>query len=484
MIENISLDFFDNFMAVILEVFFAATAVLYCYWIKPFVLKKRAVYAATVLYWLISLVGRYTDAPKWASVIMSVVGFLLPCFVLYLLDERRNLLQKIFLCSVFSLIWWTMLEMLSEFGFYERDIALSYEPFLTSVTAAVIEFVVYNVLFYSIATVILFFSFRLIHKTYKSKYEELSWREFIMLLAPTSSLLVVKPIIRSYFFLWMDGIENGSIEENIPGDPFRIIFCILSYASILVIIIFYQQIKEKQEEEYSIRSLERQTEDMHHHMEQIEETYETMRAMRHDMGNHMAVIQGLIESGDREAATEYIGAWKSNFDKLNKLIKTGNPFTDAAITGFADRFSEAGIAFEQSFIYPDRLKIDPFDMCVVLSNALQNAYEASLNTQDPAVFLTSVLRGNTFILNVKNRCGGQVPFITEDGIPYSSKKEDGHGYGLKNIRNIAHKYNGEIEIRQEVRPEGPSMDLPNGQDNILLSTDHRGEFILNVMLIG
>ncbi|MCR5595303.1 MAG: GHKL domain-containing protein [Lachnospiraceae bacterium] len=465
MIENISLDFFDNFMAVILEIFFAATAVLYSYWIKPFVMKKRAVYAAAVLYWLISLIGRYTDGPKWVSMVMSVVGFLLPCIVLYLLDERRNLLQKVFLCSVFSLIWWTMLEMLSEFGFYERDIALSYEPFLTSVTATVIEFVVYNVLFYSIAIAILFFSFRLVHKTYKRKYEELTWREFIMLLAPTSSLLVVKPIIRSYFFLWMDGIKNGSIEDNIPGDPFRIIFCILSYASILVIIIFYQQIKEKQEEEYSMRELERQTEDMHRHMEQIEETYETMRAMRHDMGNHMAVIQGLIESGDREAVTEYIGAWKKNLDNLNKSIKTGNPFTDAAISGFADRFIEAGITFDQSFIYPDQLRIDPFDMCVVLSNALLNAYEASLCVEDPAASLTSVVRGNTFILNVKNRINSRISDVTEEGIPYSTKKEDGHGYGIRNIRNIAHKYNGEIEVRQD-------------------ESDHRLEFILNVMMIG
>ena len=208
MIENISPDFFDNFMAVVLEIFFVATAALYCYWITPFVMKKRAVYTAAGLYWLIGLIGRYADVPKWTGVVMSVAGLMLPCTVLYFLDERRNLLQKVFLCAVFSLIWWTMLEMLSEFGFYERDIALSHEPFLTSVTAAVIEFVVYNVLFYSIATAILFFTFRLVHRTYKRKYEELTWREFIMLLAPTGSFLVVKPIIRSYFYLWMEALRK------------------------------------------------------------------------------------------------------------------------------------------------------------------------------------------------------------------------------------------------------------------------------------
>ena len=233
-----------------------------------------------------------------------------------------------------------------------------------------------------------------------------------------------------------------------------------------------------------MRELERQTEDMRRYMEQIEETYETMRAMRHDMGNHMAVIQGLTENADKEAVKEYIGTWKKNLDNVNNSIKTGNPFTDAAISGFADRFFETGILFEQSFVYPEQLRIDPFDMCVVLSNALQNALEASMNVRDPAVSLTSVVRGNTFILNVKNRINKRVSDITEEGIPYSSKKEDGHGYGLKNIRNIAHKYNGEIEIRQEVRPDSPSTDFPGGPDNILLSYDHRFVFILNVMMIG
>jgi sensor histidine kinase regulating citrate/malate metabolism len=184
-------------------------------------------------------------------------------------------------------------------------------------------------------------------------------------------------------------------------------------------------------------------------MEQIDETYEKMRAMRHDMGNHMAVIQGLIESGDRDAANDYIGEWRENMNNLEMSVKTGNPFTDVAISGFADRFEETGISFDQSFVYPENLHINPFDLCVVLSNALQNAYEASVNVDDPYVSLTSVLKNNTFIINVRNRIGLEIDIDKETGLPYSSKKEDGHGYGLKNIRNVAQKYNGDIDIRQE-----------------------------------
>jgi hypothetical protein len=184
-----------------------------------------------------------------------------------------------------------------------------------------------------------------------------------------------------------------------------------------------------------------------------------------DMGNHMAVIQGLIESGDRDAANDYIGEWSENMNNLEMSVKTGNPFTDVAISGFADRFEETGISFDQSFVYPENLHINPFDLCVVLSNALQNAYEASVNVDDPYVSLTSVLKKNTFIINVRNRIGLEIDIDKETGLPYSSKKEDGHGYGLKNIRNVAQKYNGDIDIRQE-------------------HDGHGLIFILNVMMIG
>ena len=101
----------------------------------------------------------------------------------------------------------------------------------------------------------------------------------------------------------------------------------------------------------------------------------------------------------------------------------------------------------------------------MVTNALQNAYEASINTKTPSVSLTSVIHGQTFIMNLRNHIDSKVYINPEEDIPVSSKKEDGHGYGLKNIRTIARKYKGDIEIRQEAEKDGYV-------------------FVLNVMFIG
>ena len=95
------------------------------------------------------------------------------------------------------------------------------------------------------------------------------------------------------------------------------------------------------------------------------------------------------------------------------------------------------------------IKTSPFS----LSNALQNAYDASINVKDSYVEITSVERDNVYIISLKNRTDKKVVF-NEDGLPISIKTGDGHGYGIRNIREIARKHNGDIEIKQLSEKDG------------------------------
>lgn len=462
---GVSQDFFNIFMQVSLEVFYVATGLIYAYWIKPFVKAKHAAITAAVIYYLIAFIGQHVDLGDALSKALAVCSILFPVLTLYLMDGKRNLKQKIFICVVFPIIWWIILECLSEIGFYERDLVMSIPVFQTDVTAIIIEYVVWNLLYFVGTIILLFLSFRLLIRKYRHKNEELTGQEFVMMTVPAISVFVVKHIVRSYYELWIDGIRNGSITENIPGDIFRIIFCILAYISVIVLIIFYQKIKESQDEIYAGHMLEKQMEDTRLHMEEMGEMYEKMRSMRHEMGNHIAVLGALIENGDKEEALNYVGKWKESFEETGIPVKTGNAVTDIVLSQFRLRFDKAGIPFESGFVYPTDLKIDPFDLSIVLSDALQNAYEASENLENPKVSIKTVIRSNTYLINIRNRTASGFLTEPENGIPISTKKEDGHGYGLKNIRSIAQKYNGDIEIRQDK------------EDGVTI-------FILNIMMLG
>ena len=101
---------------------------------------------------------------------------------------------------------------------------------------------------------------------------------------------------------------------------------------------------------------------------------------------------------------------------------------------------------------------------MVLTNAIQNAYEASLSVNEPYVEITSVERENVYIISIKNKSDKKAQ-IDEEGIPISIKNDDGHGFGVRNIREIARKYNGDIEIKQFSENDGLW-------------------FVLNIMFVG
>ena len=454
----------ETYIRVLIELYMLVNVVLLIYWLRPFMSNKRSVYASVAVYYALWLICNYAGTSKDMDRILTIGFLVLSILTAWFLDSRRNPVQKVFLFFIFRLISWLSIELYTEIGFWERDLIFKFDWYKNSIEATIVEFFIWNLIQYALALFLLYAVIRILHKTYRYKRDELTWQELILLLAPAGSLLLVKPIMSSYFFLWMDGIENGSIKENIPANPYRVLFCLFAYVSIVAVIVLYQKLKEKQEEEY-VRGLARkQAGDMVDHVEHIEELYDRMRGIRHDLGNHLTVIERLAEDGKTEELADYIRELGENIERLQPRIKTGNAVTDVVLSETADRCEKEGISFESTFSYPEGLNINPFDMSVILTNALQNAVEASSAVSDPEIRIRSVQKERVFIINIRNIVSKRVP-IMEDGLPETSKYESGHGYGIKNIRSIAAKYRGDIEIRQEEK---------NGKPY----------FIINIMLMG
>ena len=87
-------------------------------------------------------------------------------------------------------------------------------------------------------------------------------------------------------------------------------------------------------------------------------------------------------------------------------------------------------------------RLDEIDLCLVLSNLLENALESSLRTA-PArrrIALTAYLHGNSLVLiQVENTYDG---VIREKGGVFLSSKRKGDGVGIQSVRHIAEKSGG------------------------------------------
>ena len=236
-----------------------------------------------------------------------------------------------------------------------------------------------------------------------------------------------------------------------PGYTFlRVVYQLVSFAAILIAIVVYQKIKEKQREEKVNVLLTEQIENTKQHISEVEKLYGDIRALKHDMGNHICVLENLFAKKENEEFEKYLNELKTTYSVSAEGIKSGNPVTDVILTQKQQEAEEKGIAFNCKFVYPSDTKINAFDVSVILNNAITNAFEGVEGCENPYVTISAYRKKNAYILEVSNCISKSVEIDGETGLPQTTKKDkESHGYGLANIQRVAQKYYGDIDINQD-----------------------------------
>ena len=175
--------------------------------------------------------------------------------------------------------------------------------------------------------------------------------------------------------------------------------------------------------------------------ETLKSTIEETRQMRHDLRHHIRLLSSLADSGDLEGIRSYLAAVQEHIPGSD-LAFCENRAADSVIGFYCTLAQRENIPFSLKIDLPQRLPVDEIDLCLVLSNVLENALEASLRTA-PArrrIELTAYLHGNSLaLIQVENTYDGVIR--EKDGVFQSSKRK-GDGVGLQSVRHIAEKSGG------------------------------------------
>ena len=103
---------------------------------------------------------------------------------------------------------------------------------------------------------------------------------------------------------------------------------------------------------------------------------------------------------------------------------------------------------ETKISIPQQLRLRSFDLNVLLGNLLDNAIDASMQTEEKKLNITIKLDKGVLFLHIGNSCqriaDGRSSF-------WETTKEDNvnHGIGLKNVRRIVEKYHGDLAFQCE-----------------------------------
>lgn len=175
------------------------------------------------------------------------------------------------------------------------------------------------------------------------------------------------------------------------------------------------------------------------YLEQYRSENQSIRILRHDLRGHLQMLQSLQESNQTRKAELYLDSLQMETDTIKGLEFTGNQAADIVLANYRIKTQEAGIPFVCEGTFPWLDCLTPMEVCSLLSNLLDNAYDASLAETEPDISVKGGMQEHFWTLLVSNRAEKECKIRDNRMV---STKGGNHGMGLGIVGQIVEKYEG------------------------------------------
>lgn len=293
------------------------------------------------------------------------------------------------------------------------------------------------------------------------------YREKNYIIHTTELLFIVTPGMAGLLICVLLRIIIVTIEDKTPQllyDKYPLLILIvpsilvLSLLSIIYGIKLFQDMIYLNREKNSRIILENQVNTMQEHIGEMERIYAGIRSLKHDMKNQLSVVCQLVNhAGEKNSAElqSYLAELNQTFDRLEFQYQTGNAVVDAILNmkyhEMIRRIPDIKMNAD-GFLFPGSLKIQNYDIGIILCNAMDNAIEAceKLNRNMPEaecfIRVSSFQKGKMIFLEMENSFDGNIIHKKQAEFPATDKADkEAHGIGLYNIRSAAEKYHGAVD---------------------------------------
>lgn len=271
----------------------------------------------------------------------------------------------------------------------------------------------------------------------RRKSEHIAFRYWMLLLAVPAIAIVTLTVFQ--FAL-----------ESLPDNREVHTYIYISAAGLLFITVLVFALFSKLQNQLTIsrdnREMKMQLELQRQSAEKMENAYNHTRALRHDLKNHLRALGGMLQSGNTDDALAYIQTMQSDLEDATYFAVTGNTAVDAILNEklLTAQRQKTNLRFDAVTLKNTKAK--PMDLCIILSNALDNALEACRKIDDiqsRTVSLKIREESDFLLISVQNPVA-QPPKKLGNSFLSDKKDRENHGIGLRSIRLTAEKYSGEV----------------------------------------
>ena len=210
---------------------------------------------------------------------------------------------------------------------------------------------------------------------------------------------------------------------------------LLGLLSLFCILFSYKKLQQNFRLSTEISLLEQEEHSLNRYVEEAKTRYDETKSFRHDIRNHIAVVKNLLQSGKLEEAVSYMEDMDDMAEKMSFPCSTNNPVVDILVGNKLGIAKSMGIDVDCSLLLPYPCSLRDIDICIVLSNTLDNAIQAVKRMDagmEKYIRVSGRIQGDFFMMEIENSFHGKGAF----------KK----GTGLSNVNAVAEKYGGAMSI--------------------------------------
>lgn len=274
---------------------------------------------------------------------------------------------------------------------------------------------------------------------HKSEHTKLTVYQYIVIGTGLLSCLLI-----------LSGIQSMMLGDEMTAKGQAVWFMAIACVSTMFIVLsIWQTITLHRAENY------RQESKHYAEFMKLQESYikavidndKVVRSFRHDLHSHLTVIRKYCREGQNVQIDKYLDSIEENSGMYSSVKYSGNAAVDAILGDIIRDAEKQGILLDWEGQIPNDLRVEPYDLCTVVSNVLRNAVEASEKLTDGDKKIISakayVYNGKMY-LSIKNNTSLPIEIGKDNRIVTSKEDTLLHGFGTNNVRKVVDKYNGSI----------------------------------------
>lgn len=255
---------------------------------------------------------------------------------------------------------------------------------------------------------------------------------FAVALVPTLSIVLIFLVVSS-----------ANKERNTVEWIFSIILAI-NFA----VFYLYDQMIDVFKENYTNANLKQRNEYYENQLELIQSNIKDVRMIKHDMKNHLMVLQTYYNSGNLEGYNKYMSKIFSELSSEKKYVSSGNVTIDSILNYKLKKLEDTGTQISVQVENVEDINVPEFVLTTILGNLIDNATEALDKLDDEKeIFILIIKDRDSVIIQIDNSYDGTInKSINKSRLLTRKEDKENHGLGIASVQKAVDSVNGKMEI--------------------------------------